>query len=448
MDAIDNLIFATLQSPTNSGPIGSDYLNLLPVFGGFAPVNIANPANVFNTNFTFTTNEKEIFCSLRDHAVIEQAITRHWYDLNGRGLAAAANFVYDWPAVFPAPPSRVSDFTFSPGYHLLYSYLLENTRILQIFERVIERYFQDEEFGIVPTGMSNAYHWLHNSERIFFKDEGSRSGNIRSLLRPVYDANRRNAYNRMLGMDLAFGGINSGSGDSFPYYKAKASNQQFIVLFERFLSEIWQGYTNARNTSGPNTTDVNQATELAVQIQELLTARRGGSVNPGPGLVVDTYSNTNLSREEYASAILLSWFTFIISSDTEVVRFLNCQSSTIGERLQKIGNKVGIPAHSKCQALFEMSGAANQIMILLEAGGSLDNSGWVQTMLSSLNPPVAPAIFVPTIQSDYMNNFLTLINNWEKTTGHRIKNPEVNVRTVVSMNQPRLNGKVPATSLS
>ena len=126
---------------------------------------------------------------------------------------------------------------------------------------------------------------LINSERIFFKDEGSRPETLEVYFVLFMMQTRRNAYNRMLGMDLAFGGINSGSGDSFPYYKAKASNQQFIVLFERFPREIWQGYTNARNTSGPNTTDVNQATELAVQIQELLVARRGGSVNPGPGLL-------------------------------------------------------------------------------------------------------------------------------------------------------------------
>jgi hypothetical protein len=447
MDAIDNLIYATLLSPTNSGPIDSDFLNVPAAFGTFAPVNTANAANVASPNWGFLTADKQLYCSFHDHTIIEQAITRHWYDINGQGLGFASNFVYEWPTL-GGGANRVNDFTFSPGYHIIYSYLLENTRVLQIFERVIEKYFQDEDLGVIPQGMSNVYQWLINSERIFFKDEGSRSANIRSLLRPVYDANRRNAYNRMLGMDLAFGGINSGSGDSFPYFKAKASNQQFIALFERYLTEIWQGYINARNTSGANTTDVNQAVDLALQIQELMQARRGGSTNPGPGLTRDTYSNTNLSREEYSSAILLSWFTFIISSDTDVVRFLNCQSSTIGERLQKIGNKVGVPAHSKCQSLFEMAGAANQIMILLETGGSLDNPGWVQTMLSSLNPPLAPAVFIPTIQSDYMNNFLTLINNWEKTTGHKIKNPEANVRTVVSMSQPKLNGKPLATSLS
>jgi len=264
-----------------------------------------------------------------------------------------------------------------------------------------------------------------NTEKLFFKDENSRSSNVRSLIRPSYDANRRNAYFRMFGIDLAFGEIGSGNGSTMQYYKAGTANQQFIPLFERYLSEIWQGYTNARNTSGQNSSDVNNVVELAIQLQELLAARRGGRPG-GPNV----YSTRNLSYEEFSSVMLLSWFTFIISDNTPVVQFLNCQSSTIGERLIKIGNKVGIQAHTKCQAMFEMAGAAANILNLLEAGGYLDNNGNVQTMLSSLNPPVTLSL-----DSDYMNAFLTVINNWEKATGHKIKNPEANITGTVKVQQ-------------
>ena len=123
---------------------------------------------------------------------------------------------------------------------------------------------------------------------------------------------------------------------------------------------------------------------------------------------------------------MTSWFTFIISDDTPVVNFLNCQSSTIGERLIKIGNKVGIPAHGKCQSLFEMAGAASTILITIEAGGVLDNDSVMQNILSSLNPPV-----VPSVNANYMTDFLTIINNWEKATGHKIKNPEANITGTV-----------------
>jgi hypothetical protein len=340
-------------------------------------------------------------------------MTRHWYDVDAAGT-------YVWPGIVPP----VSDFTQSPGYHLMYAYLIENTRILQIFERVIEKYLQDEQLGVAQ--QAEVFQWIVNSERLFFKDESPRSHNIRSFIRPSYDANRRNAYYRMFGMDLAFGDIVSSSGGSLQYHKASAANQQFIPLFERYLTEIWQGYTNARNTSGQNTSDVNNVVELAVQLQELLAARRGGR----PGGVPNTYASRNLSYEEFSSVLLVSWFTFIISDNTPVVEFLNCQSSTIGERLIKIGNKAGVAAHTKCQALFEMAGAASNILTLLEAGGYLDANANVQNMLSSLNPgtPISP-------DSDYMNAFLTVINNWEKATGHKIKNPESNILGTVKVFQ-------------
>jgi len=66
----------------------------------------------------------------------------------------------------------------------------------------------------------------------------------------------------------------------------------------------------------------------------------------------------------------------------------------------------------------------------------------VQTMLSSLNPGT-----LLSIDSDNMNYFLVVINNWEKATGHRIKNPEANIRGTVSIAQPKpTNGKTVVTS--
>ena len=228
-------------------------------------------------------------------------------------------------------------------------------------------------------------------------------------------------------MDLAFGDANTISGGTIPYHKPSTANQQFIALFERYLAEIWQGYINARNTSGQNTSDVNNIVELSTQLQEMLFARRGGR----PGGVANVYGTRNLSHEEFSSVILVSWFAFIISANTPVVQFLNCQSSTIGERLIKIGNKVGIPAHTKSQALFEMALPAANILLLLETGGYLDVNLNIQTMLQSLNPGNAPSF-----HSDYMNAFLTVINNWEKATGHRIKNPESQLNGNIRIQSP------------
>lgn len=358
MDIIDNIVYAsfasalqpiTTQSYTGADPrIRSRFIAPFPPNPAtFVPDNVGTAAAPV---FTYQVDEKMIFSANEDPDIIEDAILRHWYDVNTR-----TNYDSSGVKTLGVPvavgDSRFSSFERSSTYHLIFAYLVENTRILQIFERMIERYLQDEDFGIADDAL--AFNWIQNSERLFFKNDSMRSSNVRSLIRPSADATRRNAYWRMFGMDLAFGDINSTSGQ-LPYTKARTSNQQFIPLFEKYLSEIWQSFINANNSSGINTADINIVIDLATQLRELLVARRG---NVGSS----SYANLNLSREEFSSVLMTSWFTFIVSDDTPLVQFLKCQSSTIGERLIKIGHKVGIPAHNKCQTLFEMAGAAANI---------------------------------------------------------------------------------------
>jgi len=438
MDIIDNLMYASYASPVHSGiPVA------IPPAAIPAPVQVNRIVSDFSvsfpalpiaavpgTVFSYPLGDKMSYCAYNDTQLIEGAILRHWYDIDNQSN-------YDSLGLTPQGGGvngvRLVSFESASTYHLLYAYLLENTRILQIFERLIEMYLTGEELGIANN--NQVVSWIQNAERLFYKSDMQFSSSTRSLIRPNADGTRRNAYWRMLGIDLAFGDINS-QGNSIPYIKAKSSNQEFIPLFEKFLAEIWQGYINARNSSGENRSDVNVIVDLATQLRELLIARRGD-------LAGKTYANLNLSREEFSAVLITSWFTFIVSDNTPVVDFLNCQSSTIGERLLKIGAKVGIPAHSKCQSLFDMAGAASNIMTILEVGGFLDNQVQIQTMLSSLNPP--PAIPPPPVFINLMTDFLSVINNWEKATGHKIKNPEARITGSVRLqsngvkSQPTLN---------
>lgn len=437
MDIIDNLIYASYASPVHSGiPVAIPPAAVPPAvqvnrivsdfIAPFAPLPIPAVPGVV---FTYPLGDKMNFCSYEDSRFIDSAVHRHWYDVDNQATYGSLGLTL--PPNAPNGLPLVS-FAASSTYHLIYAYLLENTRLLQIFERLIEKYIGDEELGIASN--NQVVTWIQNAERLFFKNDTHSSSNVRSLIRPSSDSTRRNAYWRMFGMDLAFGDINS-QNNSIPFYKAKSSNQQFIPLFEKYLAEIWQGYINARNSSGENRADVNVIVDLATQLRELLIARRGD-------IAGTTYANLNLSREEFSSVLITSWFTFIISDNTPVVDFLNCQSSTIGERLLKIGAKVGVPAHTKCQSLFEMAGAASNILMGLEAGGFLDNAVAIQTMLSSLNPPPAPP--PPAVFINFMTDFLTVINNWEKATGHRIKNPEGNVTGTVKVQQTNGVGVRPA----
>jgi hypothetical protein len=416
MDILDNLIYATYGSALEPSTTAGNIIPANPrIISDYIPAVFPTPPTPVNVGangdkvFSYTAVDKMKFCSYEDPDVIETTILRHWYDVT-------AEVSYDSSGRKPAGTAqastddRYSTFGDSSTYHLILAYFLENTRMLQIFERLIEKYMLDEELGIADN--SFAFNWIQNSERLFFKNDTMRSANIRSLIRPSADASRRNAYWRMFGMDLAFGDINSEANSQLLYHKAKISNQQFIVLFEKYLSEIWMSYSNANNSSGANPADINNVVDLATQLQELLVARRGN-------VQVATYANQNLAREEFASVLTTTWFAFIISDDTPVVQFLNCQSSTIGERLMKIGNKVGIPAHSKCQSLFEMAGAASHVLRTIEIGNVLNNPALMPDILRSLIPSATP----DARNMNLMTDLLILINNWEKATGHKIKNP-------------------------
>lgn len=420
MDIIDNIMYAGYVSPLQAGataalPQPAQGLPTGRIISDYVPA-LAVPPLPTVTGGSFALGDKMNFCAYDDPGMIESAIQRHWYDVNNQ-----VNYDTGGITPFNSGPNGtlLVSFEDSSTYHLLGAYLLENTRMLQIFEKFIEKYLRDEEFGIAAN--SQVVSWIHNTEQLFFRGDAQ----IRSYLRPNTEAVRRNAYWRLLGMDLAFGDVNSQS-NSFQYHKSKAANQQFVPLFEKYLSEIWLAHTNARNTSGENRSDINVLVEMANQLRELLVARRGDTG-------ATRYAYQNLAKEEFASTLITAWFTFILSDDTPVIQFLNCQSSTIGERLIKIGNKVGVPAHSKCQYLFEMAAAASTILITVESGGILDNPLVLQNILSSLNPnPLVPP---STVNVNYMTDFLMLINNWEKATGHKIKNPEANITGTVKIHQ-------------
>ena len=130
---------------------------------------------------------------------------------------------------------------------------------------------------------------------------------------------------------------------------------------------------------------------------------------------------------------MLTWFAFVLSYDSPVVSFLGCNSNTFGERLQKIGTKVGIPAHGKSQALFEMAQPCQTILRSIETGGVLDDSAFVVLMLNSLR--TSPPTGVTATHVTYMRSFLGAINNWEKATGHKIKNTEANLKVTAKVQQ-------------
>ncbi len=137
--------------------------------------------------------------------------------------------------------------------------MIENTRIYEIFRRVVHEFLHGEKLGV--PGSAESQRWLRTTEELFYRDPPPFFITaITGYTRPDIHATRRNAYQRMFGMDL-----NHGTDDNkpYPYVKAEAANSEFVSTFEEFLREVWVGMENVNNTSGANPTDDAKIADLA-----------------------------------------------------------------------------------------------------------------------------------------------------------------------------------------
>lgn len=417
MDLINNLIFAALNKTVKvTGGTPEEYpeLSLRFIRNPFNPKPSPVPSPEGDYFYYEIVPVVQKFCSIEDSEFIEDAIQKHWSD-----FVDQRDYALD-----PPTNSKVVSYFKYPPYHLIYAYLVENTRIAQIMEKLIYLYVHDEKLTKATTSdTSQAFQWIVNTENLFFKSLRNTSyRNVTSQVRSSQDAIRRNAYFRMFGMDLAFGDPVSNAPVNF--HKAEHNNQPFILLFEKFISEIWQAYINVNNTSGQNTTDLSEIADTANKLEELLMSRRTSIKT------FTEYRYWNLSREEYASVVMMSWFYEAISYDSPLVKFLRCNATTPGERLINIGNKVGIPAHSKSEGLLQIAPPMNTLLRRIELGEYSVDANVKEIVESQKNIPNKndPRRLA-------LDDLLLIINNWEKATGHKIKTQGASLNGTVRVDQ-------------
>lgn len=232
--------------------------------------------------------------------------------------------------------------------HLGYSYVIENTRAVQILRRVVHQYRAGENLGIPSLATQR---WLDTTETLLFGAGNPMAGWLSAnTMRQDAEAVRRNAYWRLLGLDLAFG-----TDDNRPptYDKPDAANTNFAVLFEALLIELWQAIGDVRNASGASTSDDERIFRIAGELQLALRARRQSQM---------------LAREELAAATALGWVELTLSADTPVVIDLKATAPTAAARLQRIGERVGLPAHGKSSSLLSMGFDLSLLLRTLESG--------------------------------------------------------------------------------
>lgn len=304
--------------------------------------------------------------------------------------------------ILPPPPIALPKPPGDPGVpswdHLGYSYVLENTRATQIFRRVVSEYRSGESLG-VPSPETRR--WLEATEALLH--------GAANLIAPWLSTSnarqdpeymRRNAYWRLLGMDLAFGTPDNRQAE---YVKASAANTDFVRLFEELLYELWRAISNINNQVAGNETDQDRIFRIAQELQFVLRSRRLGEM---------------IDREELAAATVLGWIELTLSNDNFVISDLKAQSTSSANRLRLIANRVGIPAHSKSAALLSMS---EHISILLRTIESAVISESSVTMLYQPGTGIGEAT-------------RRVITEWAAATGKDLKARA----KPVDVNRPRL----------
>lgn len=271
--------------------------------------------------------------------------------------------------------------------HLIYAFAIENTRIVEVFRRVLEEIVIGERLGRPNWQVQR---WARNTEELFFSNRLGSSifgQSMGSAIRPDAGAIRRNAYHRMFGMDLSHG---LEDGRPYQFKKVDAANRPFVREFEALLRETWRAHAYLFSVAGPNPTDPMVIGDLCERLQNMLMDRR---------------LNGSLAQEEFTAVSMLSWLHLTVSANTQVVQFLQADGTDPSGRLQSVGQKVGLPAHSRALNYFEMAVPLSQILWLIEMGTFTPPNGVL-------------ALYGGGVVTDLM---LTIINNWSAATGRNLK---------------------------
>jgi hypothetical protein len=315
-------------------------------------------------------------------------------------LQAMPPYTKDWPPLNPnlAPilAGRTGDqprrFRWD---HLIYAYMVENTRVYEIFRRILYEFAHGEKFG-VPT--DDSQQWLRNTEELFFKDGAPFFiGAVDSHLRPDLRANRRNPYQRMFAMELNHGGDD---GKPYPYVHAEAANNDFVATFEELLREVWVGMTFVTATSSSNPTDPAKIATLASKLKNMLMSRRQGG---------------NLSREEFAAVSAMAWFHLTLeyknnnNDQAPIVRALRAEANGTEQRLFKLAERVGLAAHGLSKHFFDIADPISRLLIQIESG-DYDTA------------EAAPALYTPVSGGNTPESAMRrIITHWTAITGRDVK---------------------------
>ena len=363
-----------------------------------------NPADhIFNANRLFTSGPAQIL-TLMNHAWTQRG-----------GINRPGVFVQTWEEapvdVMGNPGNYLANFqppitTTTPlAYpHAIEAFCLENTRVVEIFRRVIAHFVHGEQLAVPPdrvspAGTTDIVSWLRTTETLFFNPLPALSPyRVTSEIRNDPDLVRRNFYYRFFGADLLHPSPANGNIEQM---KPAASNRDFFPTLERLLAEVWRGIVNAMNSSGRRDTDDAAIATMTTRLHDIMADRRLGG---------------NLQREEFYTTAMLSWFHTALMWNSPIVMALKAEADHPADRLARIGERVGLKPHVHSAAYIQMAPLAGYLMDCISTG--------------TLNDPGnAPFYYMPGSGPfvNFSETMTQLITLYMRATGRDIKAAAVTV---------------------
>ena len=357
----------------------------------------------FNADRLFTSGPAQIM-TLMNHAWTQRG------GINRPGL-----FVQAWEEV--PMPVMANPGTYLTGFrppitpttplaypHAIEAFCLENTRVVEIFRRVIGHFVHGEQLAVPPdkpiaANTTDIVSWLRTTETLFFSPlPALLPYAVTSEIRNDPDIVRRNFYYRFFGADLLHPAPANGNIEQM---KPAASNRDFFPTLERLLAEVWRGIVNAMNSSGRRDTDDAAIATMTTRLHDIMADRRLGG---------------NLQREEFYTTAMLSWLHTALLWNSPIVTALKAEADHPADRLARIGERVGLKPHVHSAAYIQMAPLAGYLMDCISTGTLNDASA-------------APFYYMPgsgpfTNFSEVMTQLITL---YMRATGRDIKAAAVTV---------------------
>ncbi len=175
--------------------------------------------------------------ALTDNILIPTPISGYYFDPAGinppqpvaQGIGVMpAGEVFQPPTALPGlQPDSGGNVVPTNWDHLIYAYLIENTRIFDVFAKVLEAYMFSERLE-TPSPASQQF-WRNTEYMLFGDGLPSVLWTTSSRQRRDEFANRLTVYYWMFGVDLSHAQELVGA---HPYEKPAAANRDFIPTFE------------------------------------------------------------------------------------------------------------------------------------------------------------------------------------------------------------------------